>query len=1277
MKMKKIIFLTIFLTIFEISYSQNILTEFKNYSIADGLSQSQANNCFIDNKGFLWISTFDGLNRFDGFDFKIYKNRPNNEQTLSGNIIKEIMLQDLDENLWLISGDKLNKFNPKTERVTRFQIKTNDTTEVNADNFILMFQDSKQNIWLSTIKGIFKYLPQENKFKLYSFDKQDNASISNDTIFSIFEDKDKNLWFASQNGINKYNFETDNFKRYLFSEESKLVCREYLIDKSNNLWIAPSNLKLYKYNKKKDNFDAFSLSNETNPNYRINAICEDNFKNIWVATIKGLYKYNYETNKTEQFYSDKNNLNSLYSDTIPSILIDYKNDIYIGTWNGLNKISFESQKMERIKMDKQNVKILNIYEDKNHNIWMNDLNANFYIYNKLKNNVVTVISFEIPYIISFYEDSKYGTFWFGTFGAGFYKYQPMIQKFENYTAKTDIVNNSDSIPVSGCWGIYEDNQGFVWISTVTDGLVKYDTKTKTYTQFTNTVNCNNCISANWCSKVLQIENTLWIATLRGELNTYDINTEKFDIKLDIKTLPRKINIRTSDIKDFVYDNKNSLWLATDYGLICYDIKNEKYKIYEHIPNNENSIFTDELWGVQIIDNQLWIITAKSIDVMDLSTEKFKRYLHSSKDSTGILGNIALSMKQDEKDKNIIWFATDMGLAKLNRTTNKFEYYTIEDGLPNENIYCILQANNGDLWLSTNKGLSRFDYITHKFENFDKSDGLQEDEFNFGASFKAKDGKLYFGGISGVNAFYPDQLKKDTIPPETVIIKFKIFNKEVEVLPISKIELLDKFKNSDIIRDGKDFYLPQTITYTNEITLSYKEKVISFEFAALHYTAPEKNTYKYMLENFDKDWNYVNNLRFATYTNLPAGEYIFKVTSANTDGVWNEKYTQIRLIITPPYWERWWFRISVILLIISITFVYIKIREKNLILQKQLLEQKVKQRTAEIQQQNEEITAQRDEIEEQKNDIDEKAKILEQANNLLTEKNMEINLQKEEIQTQRDQLEIQNEFVTNQRDKITYQKKQITDSINYASNIQQAVLPKHNLFKSYFNDFFILFKPRDIVSGDFYWFKVVNNITVFAVADCTGHGVPGAFLSMLGITLLNELSQRKDITTAAAMLEELRQEIKNSLQQTGESYEAKDGMDISLCAIDNNTLTLQFAGANNSIYLVRKNQEDETFELTFLKADRQPIGIYIKERDFNNQIIQLQKADRLYLMSDGYSDQFGGANHRKFFSANLKELILSVQTNNMENQKLIIEKIFNNWKGTLEQVDDVLVLGVEI
>ena len=269
------------------------------------------------------------------------------------------------------------------------------------------------------------------------------------------------------------------------------------------------------------------------------------------------------------------------------------------------------------------------------------------------------------------------------------------------------------------------------------------------------------------------------------------------------------------------------------------------------------------------------------------------------------------------------------------------------------------------------------------------------------------------------------------------------------------------------------------------------------------------------------------------------------------------------------------------------------------------------------------------------------------------------------------LEEQNIEIKQQRDQIFQQKQEITDSIQYASRIQDAILPR-DIMLSKLQEHFILFKPRDIVSGDYYWMTLKDSQTIVAAADCTGHGVPGAFMSMLGISFMNEIVNKSDTPQANEILDQLRDHVVKSLGQTGEEGEQQDGMDLALCVIDMKGKQIQYSGAYNPLYLIRNN------ELTEYKPDKMPIGIHKEKKDpFTNRIINVEVGDALYMFSDGYVDQFGGPKQKKFMTKNFKDLLLEINHKPMGEQKEILEKTLYDWMGEVEQIDDILVMGLRI
>jgi serine phosphatase RsbU (regulator of sigma subunit) len=492
------------------------------------------------------------------------------------------------------------------------------------------------------------------------------------------------------------------------------------------------------------------------------------------------------------------------------------------------------------------------------------------------------------------------------------------------------------------------------------------------------------------------------------------------------------------------------------------------------------------------------------------------------------------------------------------------------------------------------------------------------------SINSKDGLQ--GNEIAINGLYNDERGLLWVSTYHGISTFDIKkNKQVKYTPEGKIE--------KIWLNGEEISLDRLVK-----GLKHFENNINFEITGLSFKDEKSIEYEFFMKGLENDFSASKGRQYkAQYTNLPAGKYTFNYRTKGNDGIWSY-YKQIEFEIFKPIYDEWWFRIAGFIVLILIISGIVKWRSLALIKQNEELERTIKVRTAEV-----------------------------------VEKNEALEQQKEEILAQRDEIEKQRDTARQQRDEITIQKKEITDSIHYASRIQKAILPPTNYISESFPNHFILLKERDIVSGDYYWMYRKDNIIIFAAVDCTGHGVPGAFLSMLGSAFLDEIvTKQVEIPAANHILNQLRQQVVSSLHQTGGENETKDGMDIALFMLNTITYEMQYSGAFNSLYLVREG------ELTEFKADRMPIGVsFNQDKPFTLHNIQLFKNDVIYVFSDGFVDQFGGTEGKKYKSKNFKNLLLSIQDIPMSEQKEILEDKLVEWRGRIEQIDDVLVAGFKL
>ena len=556
----------------------------------------------------------------------------------------------------------------------------------------------------------------------------------------------------------------------------------------------------------------------------------------------------------------------------------------------------------------------------------------------------------------------------------------------------------------------------------------------------------------------------------------------------------------------------------------------------------------------------------------------------------------------------------------------FKYYSVKTDFPEQYK---LDFINDSLFLFLESGQYYYDIKTDSFKTY------KSDYFNNQSRFKFLLNQQNLPWVKKGNEWLCLNSKNEWSRQEFLILK--LFN------DISSI-ISDKDHNMWIINNNNQLYKlnhsklkirkPDFNVFFNQVKNENKilfditnlrfdpeNKAINVNIIAPYYIKKNSTQYQYFVEGHMNDWSAWSTSQSISLI-VESGSYTLHVRAKSIWGIMSE-IKSLQFFIKPPFTKSTLFYVLIGLGIIVLFLITSKIRERKLLHDKKILEHKVKVRTIEIQE------------------------------------------QKEEIESQRDKMIVQH-------DMILEQKEDITASINYASRIQNAVLPIKDHFDKSFSDHFILFKPRDIVSGDFYWIAEDKDKLYFTAADCTGHGVPGAFMSMLGISSLNEIfGSKSDKLTANKILNQLREKIKFSLHQTGKEGENKDGMDMALCILHKKKNILEYAGAYNPLYLIRDG------ELHEYKADRMPVGIYHVEKDsFTNHEIKIKKGDIIYIFSDGFVDQFGGPAQTKFKSLNMKKLLLEINNKPMKDQKQIMEEKFEKWKGELNQIDDIIFIGIK-
>jgi ligand-binding sensor domain-containing protein/sensor histidine kinase YesM len=960
---------------------QNAGLKFRSYGIKEGLSQSTITDIYQDKKGFLWFATSDGLNQFDGYKFNVYKNNYLNIHSLSDSWVEHIF-EDSDNNLWLLTADRIiNVLSLRTQNITRFI--PGKAELLNFPPFDLIFairEDSHKNVWLSTNAGLLKYNNPSKKFTFYHNNHVLPANPKENFILFIEEDPKGFMWFVAVNGLYRFNSNTDSFEAYSVAhggiKPNNIV--RFGKDKSQHLW-ALNSIGLYLYQPTTNSFITYPFPGKVNFKLKDDATPTKIDRNgfVWIGTETGLYRFDPKLGHY-YFYQSKPGVKGTLSNSfITSIFEDRSGNLWIGTFKGLNKYIPACDNFESYYFKDQESIIANIIEDKNGDIltlgrepYQHSRGGYLGILNKETNRLEIQLkdkcnpnSIASSIVYHPFTD-KSGNIWLGTFGDGVVQYIPHRKMFEHYPP---LSGNPNTLGGNSVWGFAEDNDGNIWIPLYDNGLDKFNPKTKEFVHFkpgkSNSLP-NNCIVFSIAPGQKE---DLWITSEGNGIFRFNSKTQKFKQYTANENNPNSIS--SNFVRKIRIDASGKLWMGHSVsGLDYFDPVTETAIHFKNDPNNKNSLANNNVWSLLLASSgDLWISCDGFIDRYNPVTKVFTHYKSKSTGSTGILANRALCIFEDKH--NNIWFGTSGGgLSLFDNKTNKFHHWTETEGLPNNVIYGILEDEQNYLWLSTNKGLSRFNVKQNTFTNYDENDGLQSNEFNMCACYKSRDNKLYFGGINGFNSFYSGKIKTDTTALNTVINSFEIFNKEIQVVPSSREKLIDKNDSTLIIRDNKTLYLPMDISYTKEITLTFREKVFSFCYAALCFKSQDQINYRFIMENFDQDWNYAGKRRCATYTNLPDGEYIFKVSAANADGVWNPIPTSIKVRILPPFWRTWWFFLFEGLFIFGLIMLVMRFRVMRLKKSKIELEKNVEERTHEIKEKNEELELRNLQIIKQKEEI---------------------------------------------------------------------------------------------------------------------------------------------------------------------------------------------------------------------------------------------------------------------------------------------------------------------
>lgn len=809
-------------------------------------------------------------------------------------------------------------------------------------NVSVIRQDSKGFMWIGTRDGLNRY--DGYSFVIYKHSIQDDNSLSSNLVSDIAEDKEGNIWLATLFGLNKLDRKTGRFVHYFHDSAnansiSSNFVNKLIFDHEGFLWIGSQKGGLDKFDIKRNKFthykhneaDLSSLSDDD-----VTAITEDSQHRLWVGTLSaGLNLFNSSKGTFTRYQYVPGDNTGLSGNYVSVIYEDNARRIWIGTEDGgLNLFNQTKESFKWYRHDDNDPNtisgntVLTLGMDLNDNLWIGAENSGFNILNPVTGKITShkhddidrsSINGNTLYTIC---RDKMGNMWLGAFSGGINLYKRSTESFPHYRHNS----SPNSLANNFVLCLHEDQNGNIWVGTDGGGVNVFN-KDGTVKHYMQQPGNPNSLVGNYVLNIIQdYKNDFWIGTWADGLGRFNANTGKFTTFKHDAAKPGSLS--NNNIYALTQTRDKRIWVGTyNGGLDLYDERSNSFSAFNYDPNDPKSISSDRVYALlEDRANNLWVGTFDAgLNLMDRKTGTFTRFQHDEKRNS-ISNNSIPDLFEDSKGR--IWISTLSGLNLFSPVTKHFTVFTTKDGLPSDVIYAVREDKLGTVWVSTNNGLSNYDPVKHTFKNYTIEDGIQDEEFKSHSALQTREGRIFFGGINGFNSVMPEQILKPSGFMPLVITNFQLFNKTVK-----------------IARDADDpSPLKQDISYTGSLRLSYKQSVITLQFAALDYSSADKKNYSYILENFDKDWNNVGSRNTASYTNLPPGDYVFKLKYQNSSGLWSPATSGLKITIVPPFWLTWWFKAITAVVIIALVVFVFRYRVKYLKAQKTVLERQVKERT---------------------------------------------------------------------------------------------------------------------------------------------------------------------------------------------------------------------------------------------------------------------------------------------------------------------------------------------
>jgi PAS domain S-box-containing protein len=824
--MQKPVVLSLFLILTAVAAGQSYKVE--NISPENGLSNSWVSSIVQDKEGFMWFGTWNGLNRYDGYDFTVFKPVPDDSLSLSNNAIKALC-EDNSGNLWIGTENGLNWFDPNTEKFLRFMHLPDDSNSI-SHNYILCLQvDNRGTLWIGTKGGGLNSVDSTGIFRRF----YNPFSPESNHINCIIEDNSNNsfLWLGTEQGLFRFEKNTGGFIAYPIGSNAYLGIIALYQDEKNDLFIGTWGSGMIKFDREGNIFiDCFP---DTRPGARnskgiiVLSILPDRFGNLWLGTRdNGMMLMDTKTltcRDVTSLLSDENN----HDRVIMSLYRGSSGIIWVGTrYDGVFKI---------VPRTKSFVKPV---------VNLNETNMN--------RGVISSMTID-----------QEGNKWFGIRNEGLVRIEGKTGIVRMYRKESNSPNTLSNNTILAICPSVEGGKTILWIGTDGGGLNKLDPLSGNCIHYRRNPVDRNSLSNDQIYSILDLDSDHLLVGTWG-INTsggLDLFNKKNGQCVNFNSLPGDPSSLQSRIVLTMYrDREGIIWIGTrGGGLSRMTIKDPTAGVSEEIAS-------------------------------------FASFRNIPGQSNSLSHNDVYSILEDMN--GTLWMGTGGGgLNRFDRIHESFRSFSLGDGFNDDMIYAILEDKQNILWLSTSNGIIKFNPKTETVRNYLKTDGLQHNEFSPGSACHSYSGELYFGGVNGFIAFYPDSIRENLNIPDIAITSFTISGK-------------NKSYNA---RD----YTHISLNYIRKVNLPHSLNDLSFEFASLDYTAPEKNMYKFRLSGFHEEWTYANSSRrFVSYTNLPPGRYVFTVKGSNNDLLWNEEGRSIEIIISPPFFKTRLFRIAMLLLILG-------------------------------------------------------------------------------------------------------------------------------------------------------------------------------------------------------------------------------------------------------------------------------------------------------------------------------------------------------------------------